>query len=954
MLRITPSHSADGASKYFDAALARSDYYGSETGGWAGKGAELLGLQGDVSREQFVALASNQRPDTKERLTPRTNDTRTETKRVFDPKTKTWIEKEVEVSNRRAGYDFCFSAPKSVSIYLAETADKAVERMVHEAVRETMAAVEANMETRLRGKDEDGNERDGDENRTTGNMLYGSFVHRETRPIEGVPDPHYHIHCYAFNATFDEVEQRWKAGQFGDIKKDGPLYEAIFHARLAEKINAAGFGIRRTDHNFELVSVSPELVEKFSKRTKLIEDLARQKYTILEAKARALMKESGLDFGDAFAKVKSELGAESREKKSASKLSYEEQLADWRAQMTPEERESLTFRAVRAAKSEGLITAEAAKDLAISDLFERVSVKRDSHVAAMLLRRGIGRVSIEEALSWPKSDAFIRPRSDGKLVSTREVLAAEQAMIQTAAAGQGREDELGRGGQWTIRNQKVASDEGQRNAVQHVLESKDLVTSIRGPAGTGKSTMAKEAVQAVEALSGRSVLLFAPSSSAVGVLKKEGFAKSDTFKQLEINETLQDAARGQVLWIDEAAFLSVKQMRWLVDFAEQNRCRVILAGDTRQHHGVERGDALRIMERAGAVAQAALSKIFRQQSPALRAAMYDLSGGRTEAGFDKLDKFGAIREMEDRQARMDAIAQTHLAAIKEGKSSLIVSPTHHDARAVADVVRQAMRAEGLLTGEDQTVTRLQRLNLTEGQRRDAINYEPGQVVEFHQITKGDHNGTKQQRFRVGEHWRVVRRQGGAVVVESGGQEKLLPLNQAGKFEVYRQEQLALAVGDKIRVTKNFTAGGQRYSNNELHKVAGIDGARISLDNGRTIDGGMFHVDQGIVVTSHASQGKTVDQVIASVPVSAFSQANEAQFYVSMSRARQAMHLFTDSKVALREAVCRPSERLSSYELEESQREVKRMQRAARNVDLQQTYGRPRRPEINRKDRGMER
>jgi len=155
-----------------------------------------------------------------------------------------------------------------------------------------------------------------------------------------------------------------------------------------------------------------------------------------------------------------------------------------------------------------------------------------------------------------------------------------------------------------------------------------------------------------------------------------------------------------------------------------------------------------------------------------------------------------------------------------------------------------MRAEGLLTGEDQTVTRLQRLNLTESQRRDAINYELGQVVEFHRMAKGaEHNGTKQKRFRSGEHWTVVRRQDGAVVVSNGGQEKLLPLSQAGKFELYRQEQLALAVGDQIRVTKNFTAGGQRYSNNELHKVAGIDGDRITLDNGCTIDGGMFHVDQ---------------------------------------------------------------------------------------------------------------
>jgi hypothetical protein len=55
-------------------------------------------------------------------------------------------------------------------------------------------------------------------------------------------------------------------------------------------------------------------------------------------------------------------------------------------------------------------------------------------------------------------------------------------------------------------------------------------------------------------------------------------------------------------------------------------------------------------------------------------------------------------------------------------------------------------------------------------------------------------------------------------------------------------------------------------------------------------------------------------VIVRVPVESFSQANEAQFYVSMSRARKAMHLFTDSKVALREAVTRKSARLSPWEL----------------------------------------
>jgi len=56
---------------------------------------------------------------------------------VFDPKTQTWEEKEIEVSNRRAGYDICLSAPKSVSLYLAMTDDKDVERMLREAADPT-------------------------------------------------------------------------------------------------------------------------------------------------------------------------------------------------------------------------------------------------------------------------------------------------------------------------------------------------------------------------------------------------------------------------------------------------------------------------------------------------------------------------------------------------------------------------------------------------------------------------------------------------------------------------------------------------------------------------------------------------------------------------------------------------------------------------------------------------
>src|SRR5271166_814886 len=307
MLRVTMSVSAEGAAKYFDAALSTSDYYASEHGVWGGKCAERLGLVGDVRREDFVSLASNKTPGTKEEtLTVRTKDKRT------------------------AGYDFCFSVPKSVSIYLAEAEDKSVERMIHESFRETMADVESRMEARVRGRGDDGTDRDY--NRTTSNLVYASFVHTVTRPIDGIPDPHYHIHGFTFNATFDSEENRWKAGQFMNLKADAPFYEAAFNARLAGKLIESGYAIRRTDRDFELASVCRELIEKFSKRTRAIEQLAREKYTVIAARARALAKRSGMEFADAFAQIKSELGAKSREKKNSATLRPEEQLANWRSQ----------------------------------------------------------------------------------------------------------------------------------------------------------------------------------------------------------------------------------------------------------------------------------------------------------------------------------------------------------------------------------------------------------------------------------------------------------------------------------------------------------------------------------------------------------------------------------------------------------------------------------------------
>ena len=99
--------------------------------------------------------------------------------------------------------------------------------------------------------------------------------------------------------------------------------------------------------------------------------------------------------------------------------------------MTSQERESLRPECVKRAPSQNLLDARAAKELAIQHLFEQVSVKRELHVAGMLLRRGIARVSEGDALAWARSDSlFVRPDPDGKLLTTLEVRDAENSLLE--------------------------------------------------------------------------------------------------------------------------------------------------------------------------------------------------------------------------------------------------------------------------------------------------------------------------------------------------------------------------------------------------------------------------------------------------------------------------------------------------------------------------------------------
>jgi len=900
MIRCVVSTNAQGAIKYYTEALARGDYYsqGQEIEGtWHGKGAWMLGLAGSdspglVTSEQFAAMAMNRHPCKGGPVTQRT------------------------ISERRVGYDINFHAPKSISVLYEFTQDPAILQAFLSSVRETMKQMEAEAKCRVRvgGASHD---------RTVSNLCYAEFLHHTARPVGNFPDPHLHAHCFTFNAVWDAAEQKWKAGQFGDLKRDMPYFESCFHARLASKLVELGYAIERRGKGWEIAAVPESVVRFFSRRTAEI-----------EAKAAEL--------GIEDAERKSQLGATTRNDKDDSyPLNVLRKV--W-PQISPVNVKEFIGKGTPGNGSFGKgidQSATQAIDYAIGMCFERESVVTERELLAAAIRRSLGAVpesKFHEALQ--NDPRFIRRELDGvMMVTTKEVMAEEEWMIAFAKNGRGTRAPIALN--HVIKDERL--NDRQRAAVLQAMTSTNRVISIWGGAGTGKTTLLNEFVNGVydargilrTAESPQLVTVLAPTADAGrGVLRSEGHSNANTIAKFLQSASMQQSARDGILWVDEAGLLGSKTMAALFRVAERINARVILSGDPGQHRAVERGDPLRILEKFAGVVSVVVEKIIRQRG-LYKSAVEHLSRGDTDKGFDALQKLGSIREMDEAEAHRH-IASDYATSVEKGRSALVVSPTHAEGGRVTEAIRDELKRRQMLKGKGLLFDRLEDLRLTEEQRRRADHYEKGLVVQFHQNLAGS---------KAGKKYTVVGITPMGVMLDN---MRVLPFDEAAKFNVFRRHENATEIcrGDSIRITANGKSLGNPKSqvpgakphalnNGAVHKVKGFTkNGDIVLENGWVVSREYGHFTHGYCTTSHASQGKTVDVVFIAQSANSFGATSAEQFYVSVSRGRRECVVYTDDADGLRQRIKQTSVRRAAVELSESQHEAERRERRAVEIARQ--------------------
>lgn len=859
MLRVVSHKSAAAARQYYAEGLRREDYYseGQEVAGkWHGKAAALLGLAGDVTPDAFAALVENRHPESGNRLTARTKE------------------------GRIVGYDLNFHAPKSLSVLHALTGDKEILKAFRAAVAETMAEIEGQVATRIRKSG-------AQENRVTGNFAWAEFVHFTARPVGGIPDPHLHVHGFVFNATFDDIEGRWKAAKFRDIKQDAPYSEAAFHARLTEKLVALGYGIERTRQGWEVRGIPRAVIDKFSRRSAQIDRLAEEK-------------------GITDPKKKDTLGASTRENKRQG-LTQADLLAAWGARLTAEEKGIIAdvHRRKGGHGAAEKITPARALDEATEKLFAKSSVVEVKRVVAEALRFGVGQVSPDQAWrEFGRREMVVREIKGRVLCTSLAVLVEEIALINYVRSGRGRCAPLA-ASKAKIGNEALSLE--QNAAVRHVLKSKDQVIGLRGAAGAGKTTLMADVVKAVEA-GGLKVFAFAPSASASReTLRDAGFGNAETVAHLLANRKLQLETRGQVIWIDEAGLVGAADMLEILRIAGDST-RVLLTGDTAQHAPVPRGDAFRLMQQYAGLKVAEVAEIRRQVREDYRAAVTALSKGDLRTAFNRLDELGAIVEITDAAERYRQLAQDYLALSRKDAVPLVVSPTHAESALVTDAIREAKREAGKL-GPEKSFSRFHNLQWEDADKRRVENYRAGLVVQFHQNAHGIQRGDV---FRV----TGFDDKGGVVMTGAKGRVTTLPLNEAKRFQVFEEREIQLARGDRIRITLGGKSDdGRRLNNGNVFSIERITPAgKLVLNNGVVLAPTHGHLTYGYCQTSHSSQSKSVRDVLVAQSADSFLASSREQFYVSVSRGKESIRIYTDNRQDLQKAVGNTSTRRSAVEL----------------------------------------
>jgi conjugative relaxase-like TrwC/TraI family protein len=911
----SPGH----AAHYFS---PQDDYYTKEGGGiWLGQGAQKLELTGEVDQARFRALLEGRLPDG-----GRIRET-------F----------KLSLAAKRHGWDFTFSAPKSVSLQALVGGDQAIIEAHNKAVRAAVALMERHVNARKKVGGRSHREQ-------TGNLVAAAFQHELSR----AKDPQLHTHVVVMNMT-ERADGQWRALSNEELFKHTKLLGAAYRAGLARELQLLGYEIRLTDKQggFELAHIDRAQIEAFSQRSRMIEDAlskhgkTRGEASTTEREVIALATRPKKD--RLTAEEKTLLMRHWKEKSRAAGIDYDrgERKPGGTAQDGNSARESMDFAIAHLTERQSVML-----DTILMTTAMQHAVGRATHdeLRAELRRRVVaGDVIAEEPLYRLADDGTGSPGktrgvlqedmqrekrmpmnaavraideaiASGRLVrtepryTTEAAWRTEQSILRMEREGRQRLEPMmsPRGVDRAIARTDL--NRGQREAARMMLTTENRVTGIQGSAGVGKTHLIRTTAGIAER-SGCRVIVLAPYANQVERLEAEGLRASTLATFLASKEKGVD--ENTLIVIDEAGLVPTRQMDATLQIAERAGCRAVLSGDVQQLKAIEAGRPFAQLQ-ANGMQTAIVDQIQRQKTPDLKPAVELAAQGKSRESLARIDKH--VHEVPDDRARYSEIAREYAGMAEQQRSrTLIVSGTNAARRELNALIRRELGIEG--TGRE--FETLSRKDLTQAERRNAPSYEIGDCVQ----PERDYPRAGLKRGELYQVTEIETRNRLVLASEDGTRLEINPRHHA-QLSVYEKTRSELAPGDWARITRNSPA--LDVSNGDRVRVLDVGAERIAFQNekGRRVelDGQRpLHLEHAYATTVHSAQGLSTDRMLVDLDTRSLTTGKDL-YYVAISRARYEAKVYTNSRAELPAAISREPVKTAALDIQR-EREAPSLERS---------------------------
>lgn len=838
--------------------------------------------------------------------------------------------------------DMCFSLPKSFSIQSCldskSTSASDIDKCFSQAVKDTLRHARESGMIQIRSNADEIKQGEGD--------IWMIFSHEFSRKQSGNIDPSKHKHALLMNAGWavGDSEEKNCSIYYKEIYKNKIYLGSVMRSYFAENMKELGYKLSGTDiknNYFELHGYSREQTLEFSSRNNEISKLYNSPKTqkriadrIEQLVADKQMKSLEFDIDKirrtVCAEEKKQISLTIREAKGTTHDDKDAILANIRERASDVGINSETCSELKAdilSDSQPMFIWEMkiqAVNNAIFELsekegiFTKQDINKESITQGLLLTKPDGLSvhvtpdDVQKILRNYNHDLIAIPGEKSEDIyqkyTTRSLLEHEANIYTKLAEGVSsfnqvcenadpiieeinRTFERERG--WSLKDEQI-------QAAKAILENSDLFVNIQGKAGTGKTTML-EVVRIAAEQQGREVIGASLAGSAADNLQNDSGISSNTVHKLLIEH---DAGKisfaRKIVALDEAAMVDSIRLSSLANKVYAEGGSIALVGDVDQLPPVGAGHPILYLTRAG-VKTYRLDEISRQKSmrdgkewqrgKTLREVALHFSKGSQDVSlaFQKLHSLGAIKEIKSKRERHKAMVTRYVSNVNSGIQTLMLTSTNADRQALNLLIRRELRQKGLLNAKD---------------------------VEIKVENKDGTSATK--CFCEGDSILITKSMIVKFDESEGVNRRSLKLNNG-------------EVGKIFKINNNFVYASFGDGKNQKHVC--ID---TSLKKNRRID-------HGYCVTTHSSQGRTYDEVIAEA-----NSKGRLTFYQSMnvgvSRERYDLEVYTDDAQALEAKSKHILEKQSALEVYREGIELEKAGLAVeRKSDIQETsrpFGHP--------------